>query len=263
MKKEIAIIIPVHEYNDEVKEFLSKALNSIKEQTDLENVSINIVCPYNIEYDIKLLNSSELVFNVLVNYSDKFDYQSQVNTAVMLYDAEYFTVLEFDDELSKNYIKNVDQYVNSYPDVAVYMSLIVEKNNKNEAIKFTNETVWAQQFVGDNGEIGYLNNDSLKQYSDFKLSGAVFNRKKYLEVGGYKSNIKLAFMYEFLLRAINNNLKIMTIPKIIYSHLATRENSLFGLYSKNMSMEERKFWFEQASKEYNFKKDRVFTVPIF
>jgi hypothetical protein len=70
-------------------------------------------------------------------------------------------------------------------------------------------------------------------------------------------------MYEFLLRAINNNLKIMTIPKIIYSHLATRENSLFGLYSKNMSMEERKFWFEQASKEYNFKKDRVFTVPIF
>ncbi len=258
MKKEFAIIIPVHKYDENIKGYLSKALNSIKEQVDLDNVVINIICPNGLKHEISLLNSPELVFNILTNYTDKFDYQSQVNTAVMLYEsAEYFTVLEFDDELSKTFTKNVDQYINSYPDVDIFMSLIIEKNNNDEGIKFTNEIVWSQQFVGENGEIGYLNSDSLKQYTDFKLSGAVIKREKFLEVGGYKSNILLTFMYEFLLRSLNNGLKIMSIPKINYSHLATREDSLFNQYAKNMPIPERKFWFEIASKEYNFKNDRV------
>ena len=202
-------------------------------------------------------------FNVLINYTDKFDYQSQVNTAIMLCQTEYFTVLEFDDELSKTFVKNVDQYINSYPDVDLFMSLMIEKNSKDEGLKFTNEIVWSQQFVGENGEIGILNSDSLKQYSDFKLSGAVFKREKFLEVGGYKANILLSFMYEFLLRALNNGLKIMSIPKINYSHLATREDSLFNQYAKTMPIPERKFWFEIASKEYNFKNDRVIDLPVF
>lgn len=263
MKKELAIIIPVHKYNEEIKKYLTKALNSIKQQTDLENVIINIVCPIELKSEISLLNSPELVFNILVNYTDKFDYQSQVNTAVMLYDAEYFSVLEFDDELSKTFVKNVDQYINSYPDVNLFMSLMIEKNGKDEGLKFTNEIVWSQQFVGENGEIGILNSDSLKQYSDFKLSGAVFKREKFLEVGGYKVNILLTFMYEFLLRALNNGLKVMSIPKINYSHLATREDSLFNQYAKTMPIPERKFWFEIASKEYNFKNDRVIDLPVF
>ena len=50
--------------------------------------------------------------------------------------------------------------------------------------------------------------------------------------------------------------KIFSIPKIGYKHLATREGSLFDNYMKNMPVDERKFWFETATKESNFMNDR-------
>jgi hypothetical protein len=133
---------------------------------------------------------------------------------------------------------------------------MIEVNEKNEGIKLTNETVWAQQFVGENGEMGYLNQNALKQYTDFKLSGAVIKRSEFLNLGRYKSNIKLTFMYEFLLRALNNASKIFSIPKIGYKHLATREGGLFDTYLKTMPVDERKFWFDVATKESNFINDR-------
>lgn len=134
---------------------------------------------------------------------------------------------------------------------------MIETNDKNEGIKFTNDTVWSQQFVGENGEMGYLNLTSIKQYTDFKLSGAIIKKSEFINLGKYKTNIKLTFMYEFLLRALNNACKIYTIPKIGYKHLATREGSLFNVYSKTMNINERRFWFETANKECNFISDRI------
>jgi hypothetical protein len=134
---------------------------------------------------------------------------------------------------------------------------MIEVNEKNEGIKLTNETVWSQQFVGENGEMGYLNADALKQYTDFKISGGVIRKSEFVNIGKYKSNIKLTFMYEFLLRALNNACKVYTMPKIGYKHLATREDSLFDGYLQNMSMNERKFWFDTAVSEYNFINDRT------
>ena len=133
---------------------------------------------------------------------------------------------------------------------------MIEANEKNEGIKLTNETVWAQQFVGENGEMGYLNLNALKQYTDFKVSGGLIKKSEFLNIGKYKVNIKLTFMYEFLLRALNNACKVFTIPKIGYKHLVTREGSLFDGYQKNMPMDERKFWFDVANKEANFITDR-------
>jgi hypothetical protein len=134
--------------------------------------------------------------------------------------------------------------------------MMIEVNEKNEGIKLTNETVWAQQFVGENGEMGYLNLNSLKQYSVFNLSGAIIKKSDFISIGKYKVNIKLAFMYEFLLRALNNASKIFSIPRIGYKHLATREGSMFDNYLKNMPIDERKFWFETAGREANFINDR-------
>ena len=135
--------------------------------------------------------------------------------------------------------------------------MMIEVNEKNEGIKLTNETVWSQQFVGENGEMGYMNIKALKQYTDFKLSGALIKKSEFVNLGKYKSNIKLTFMYEFLLRALNNASKIFSIPKIGYKHFATRENSLFDVYLKTMPIPERKFWFDTANKEANFTNDRV------
>jgi len=255
----ITIIIPIHEFSENISTYLDKAIESIEKQEGVNEKPKLIVisaaeCGDTV---LEYLKSKENLVYTHVKNEEKTDYQSQVNLAVESVTTDYFSVLEFDDEFGTTFIKQAEKYISAYPSIDIFLNLIIEVNEKNEGIKLTNETVWAQQFVGENGEMGYLNVNALKQYTDFKLSGAIIKKSEFKNIGGYKSNIKLAFMYEFLLRAINNACKVFTIPKINYKHLAVRENSLFDNYQKTMPVAERKFWFEIATKESNFMNDRI------
>jgi hypothetical protein len=247
---------------------LNKAVESIiKQEGVMEKPQIVLVYPAEIEESIigwkdgLIRQYQDIPINhtnfTLVKNEGKTDYQSQVNLAVDSLTTDYFSVLEFDDEYSTTFFKNAGTYVETYPEIDIFLTMMIEVNEKNEGIKLTNEMVWAQQFVGENGEMGYLNANALKQYTDFKMSGAIIKKSEFKNMGGYKSNIKLAFMYEFLLRALSNACKIFSIPKIGYKHLATREGSLFDTYLKTMPMDERKFWFETATKEANIMNDRA------
>ena len=51
----------------------------------------------------------------------------------------------------------------------------------------------------------------------------VFNKNKFLEMGGIKPNIKLTFGYEFFLRMTYNSINIMSIPRLGYKHTNMRE----------------------------------------
>jgi hypothetical protein len=259
----ITTIIPVHEYNDQISSLLDKAIESVLKQENVVDLpQILVVYAAAIEegilgYQQSMLRQYQNSVNILFVKNDgKIDYQSQVNFAVKSITTDYFSVLEFDDEYGTTFFKNAEKYVKAYPEIDVFLTMMIEVNEKNEGIKMTNETVWAQQFVGENGEMGYLNAKALQQYTDFKLSGAVIKKSEFENLGGYKSNIKLTFMYEFLLRALNNACKIFSIPKIGYKHLATRQGSLFDTYLKTMPVNERKFWFETANKEANIMGDR-------
>ncbi len=253
----ISVIIPIHEYNEVIKEYFNNAIESIDKQENVELPKTIIVAPEGVLTELIPIINSESHPNIsFLKNEGAVDYQSQVNLAVESVTTDYFTVLEFDDEYSATYFNNAEKYIKSYPDVDIFLTMMIEVNEKNEGIKLTNETVWAQQFVGENGEMGYLNANALKQYTDFKLSGAVIKKSEFKNLGGYKVNIKLTFMYEFLLRALNNASKIFSMPKIGYKHLATRQGSLFDNYLKTMPIDERKFWFETATKESNFINDR-------
>jgi hypothetical protein len=268
----ISVIIPIHEYSDQISSLLDKAVESIVKQEGTNILpSILIVYPVAIEASIRGFVESQIRkyqdkgvtssnFYLIANHGDKTDYQSQVNLAAESVTTDYFSVLEFDDEYGTTFFRNAIKYIEAYPEIDVFLTMMIEVNEKNEGIKLTNETVWAQQFVGENGEMGYLNANALKQYTDFKLSGAVIKKSEFKNLGGYKSNIKLTFMYEFLLRALNNACKIFTIPKIGYKHLAMREGSLFNTYLKTMPVNERKFWFETAIREANFTNDRPIDI---
>ena len=252
------VIIPIHEFNEKIAVLLDKAIESILKQEKIEKLpEVIVVSPLGlqglIEYCSKYNDTLKLR---LINHEGKTDYQSQVNLAADSVTTDYFSVLEFDDEYSSTFFRNAEKYIESYPDIDVFMTMMIEVNELNQGIKLTNETLWAQQFVGENGEMGYLNANAIKQYTDFKLSGAVIKKSEFINIGRYKSNIKLTFMYEFLLRALNNACKIFSIPKIGYKHCATREGSLFDGYLKGMPIDERKFWFDTASKEANFITDR-------
>ena len=260
----ISIIIPIHEYNEVVVGYLDKAIESIIKQEGSDLPEVVVVYAAAIEekiksyfnFDITIPKENYPVITYVKNEGNT-NYQSQVNLGVENISSDYFTVLEFDDEISTTYLKNGSKYIESYSDIDVFLTMMIEVNEKGEGMKVTNEIVWAQQFVGENGEMGYLNANALKQYTDFKLSGAIIKKSEFKNIGGYKSNIKLAFMYEFLLRALNNACKVYSIPKIGYKHLSSRENSLFDGYLKTMSVPERKFWFETAVNEANFMNDRT------
>ena len=277
-----SVIIPIHEYNDELSSLVTTAVETVLNQEEITTLNEKgevvvlslplIVLVYPAELDEAIVGFKDSIIKkhqtsgvthesfLLLKNEGKTDYQSQVNLAVQAITTDYFSVLEFDDEYAKTYFKNVQKYIDTYPEIDFFLTMMIEVNEKNEGIKTTNDTVWAQQFVGENGEMGYLNTDSLKQYTDFKLSGAVLKKSEFENIGGYKSNIKLTFMYEFLLRALNNSSSVYTIPKIGYKHLATRKGSLFSNYQQNMSMDERKFWFNTATKESNAFNDREIDI---
>lgn len=263
-----SIIIPIHELNDKILALYDNAMKSVIGQIDVEGViPVVLVYPKKLHNELITHNKKYLdnhnISILYVKNEGETDYQSQVNLAVETITADYFTVLEFDDELSTSFMRNQKQYIDSYGDVGVFMTMIVEVDGEENALKFTNEMVWSQQFIGENGELGHLNGKMLQQYSDFKLSGAVIKKQSFVDLGMYKKNIKLTFMYEYLLRTVNNGVSVMVIPKLGYKHLSGRENSLFDIYSKTMSMKERKFWFDTAIKESNFTNDRVITIPNF
>ena len=81
----------------------------------------------------------------------------------------------------------------------------------------------------------------------------------YLENGGFKSSMRLTFVYEFLLRLTYNSVNIMTIPRIGYKHMNLREGSIFWNYkngNEKISDKEVSFWIESAKKEHFFTSDR-------
>ncbi len=253
----ITVIIPVHKIDEAIFTLLDKAIESVTKQLEVvELPKIIIVAPPEISGEIYERYKNTSLDYISLENGGNTNFQSQINHALDYVHTEYFSVLEFDDEYSLTYFKNVDKYITSYPEVDIFLTLMIEINEKNEGIKLTNETVWSQQFAGENGEMGYMNIGGLKQYSDFKLSGAIIKKSEFINIGKYKTKIELSFGYELLLRALNNACKIYTIPKLGYKHFATRPDSMFDNYLNKMSVPERKFWFDIAMKESMFVNDR-------
>jgi hypothetical protein len=74
------------------------------------------------------------------------------------------------------------------------MPIIVDVDNQNQFVGFTNEAVWAASF---SDELGILDNNALLTYQNFNTDGMVIRKSVYEENGGFKPSIKLTFIYEF------------------------------------------------------------------
>ena len=269
----ISVVLPIHEWNEKVEVLFNKALETAAKQDGIDD-KIDVLVVYasiletNQEF-MKFIGTPQKEWETLnilyLKNEGKTDFQSQVNYGAKQVETKYFSILEFDDEYGLTYFKLMNSYINSeeFKDVDVFLPIVVETNDQDQAMKLTNETVWSKQFVGENGTMGYLNAPSLNQYTDFKICGGLFRTEEFNTAGGLKSNIKLTFQYEFLLRFLTNASKIYTVPKIGYKHLTIREGSLFDTIAKTMDMKERQFWFETAKKEANFFNDRPIDFHAF
>jgi len=254
----IAIILPVHELNEVTKGLFDNAIGSVMEQTTKPSEVI-IVVPkgsdvsnYMKSYDFKNIKPQV----VIAENDGATDFSSQINYGIKTAKADWISILEYDDEYAKIWFKNVVEYRQAYNDVEIFLPIIVDVNSNSEFIGFTNEAVWANSF---SEELGVLDNNALLAYQNFNIDGMVFKKSIVEENGGFKSNLKLTFIYEFLLRMTFKAVRVMVIPKFGYKHINQRVGSLFSTYKETIDPAEARWLLSQAKKESYFQKDRIIT----
>lgn len=255
----ISLIVPVHKLEEN---YLNACIQSIKNQKDIPDEVIfvtsndNNLKDYLNNYDFGDLSES---VRILENDTNDYSFQAQMNYGVKESKSEYFTFLEYDDEMSPIWVKNSKEYIKHYPEVGVFLPIIYETDENGRFISFTNESVWAKDF----SEVsGYLDNNVLQRVQNFNFDGMVVKKEVYEEYGGLKSNMKLTFTYEFLLRMTYFSVPVMVIPRLGYKHTNNREGSLFVEYKTTIDVLESKFWVNKAKKEYFFTEDREITYEV-
>jgi hypothetical protein len=201
-------------------------------------------------YDFGDLNVTKLLWDQEPNYAN------QVNFGIKNAKGTWVSLFEFDDEYSSIWFKNVKKYVESFPEVQMFLPVVVETDEKGLFAGFTNEATFAANF---SQEMGILTNDTLQEYQNFQTAGSVIKKSVIEDFGGFKPSIKLTFIYEFLLRLTYNSVSVMTIPRLGYKHVNLREGSIFWNYKfgdSKMVEDEVKFWIQTAKREYFFTDDR-------
>lgn len=257
----ISVIIPVHELNEITKPLFANAILSITEQITKPS-EVVIVVPKGSEVSeyIKSFDFKEIKNIITIAENDgTTDFSNQINFGVKTSKSEWFSILELDDEYAKIWFKNVVEYRAAHTNIDIFLPIIVDVDNSSAFIGFTNEAVWANSF---SEELGILDNSALLAYQNFNIDGMVMRKSTYNEFGGFKSNIKLTFIYEFLLRMTFKAAKIMVIPRFGYKHINQREGSLFSTYKETLDPAEARWWLAQAKKESYFQKDRTITYEV-
>jgi len=265
-KLNISVVLPVESskhknFTDLFKSCIVSVQQQIKESVRGENVvdDIELVIVHSGEESlVEQINNTDfsgLTTNVIHNEGDT-DFSTQVNLGIEKSSHEWVTVLEFDDEISSIWFRNVYKYINAYPHIKGFLPIVVDTDENDTFAGFTNEATFAANM---NSEIGILTNEVLLNYQNFQTSGMVFKKSIFDDFGGFKKSFKLTFVYELLLRLTYNSVEIMTIPIIGYKHSNMREGSIFWNYKNGeypLTQEEVSFWIESAKKEHFFKDDR-------
>ncbi len=265
-KLNISVVLPVESskhknFTDLFKSCIVSVQQQIKESVRGENVvdDIELVIVHSGEESlVEQINNTDfsgLTTNVIHNEGDT-DFSTQVNLGIEKSSHEWVTVLEFDDEISSIWFRNVYKYINAYPHIKGFLPIVVDTDENDTFAGFTNEATFAANM---NSEIGILTNEVLLNYQNFQTSGMVFKKSIFDDFGGFKKSFKLTFVYELLLRLTYNSVEIMTIPRIGYKHSNMREGSIFWNYKNGdypLTQEEVSFWIESAKREHFFKDDR-------
>lgn len=254
----INLILPIHTINKDIKSRFETYMESVSKQT-VKDFTLTIVYKPTKELT-KYLKDYTFESNVtLLENTGETDFCSQINYGAKNTTSEYVSITEVDDEITPTYIQNAVQHIKAYPNVSTFLPIVVDTNAQGEFLSFTNESVWAMNLTET---IGFLDNESLSAYENYQTSGLIIKTSVYNEIGGLKSNVKLSFGYEFLLRLTHLSNEVFVIPKLTYRHTNFRKGSLFWNYKEGdnkLSSDEARFWLETAKKEQFFIEDREIT----
>lgn len=260
----LTVIIPIHQMDEDTYEnFLSKCLDSIAIQS-YTDYNILFVVSKEAEAFVRE-KTNDLQCSIIVKDGDT-KYTSMVNYAVDSVETKYFTVIEFDDELNHKWFNNFETYHTAYPDISIFLPIVTHVDGSNNYITLQNEVAWSlQSIVEQDGsfeveskkeaDLGFITVSDIKKKMKYSLEGSIYNTEDFINAGGFKESFKLHYDYEFLLRFLHQGNSAMVIPRTGVKHTNLRENS-FSQITSNLNLDEKKFWYSLARKEYMFPKDR-------
>jgi len=257
MENKVSVILPIKSGKVlQFEDYFEKSVLSVKMQEKFIEELVIVHTDETLLVDfINNFDFSGLTVNK-ITWTEEPNFANQVNEGVKQSKSNWVSLLEFDDEYSNIWFKNVDNYIEIYKNVDAFLPIVVDVDEKGIFAGFTNEATFAANFTT---ELGILTNETLQNYQNFQISGMVIKKDKFLDFGGFKSNFKLTFGYEFFLRMTNSSVNFMTIPRIGYKHMNMREGSIFWNYKfgeERLSEDTVRFWIDSAKKECLFTNER-------
>jgi len=187
---------------------------------------------------------------------------------------ELISLVEPEDVVGLAWYNQVNVYLKDCENIDGFVPIV--SNTTNGVFNgLLNEAPWAEGMAEEAGKLdmnlltrfncilplgGVFKVEALKEYSEQKED------EKFYPI---KESVKLAHYYEFFLRMVYNDLKIMTIPRIGYE-MRLNTNQAFREYTckipsnltslpeelGGMTQAEATFWMDLAKKEYFFDEDR-------
>lgn len=261
--KDITIILPIHKVTEKITKEAKNAFESVKKNQDTYTngkLELMLVGPK------EVINSFDNTINdvfgeefkpIKVNNTGETDYCSQINLGVSKVKTEHFSILEIDDTYIEDWFEMASKYYYSNESVTVFLPINVLSDEETNLHTFLNEMVWTSTFSKD---LGYIDYDCLQDYPSFNLTGGIFNTSDFKTIGGLKPSIKVAFNYEFLLRATKKDLKVFVVPKEGYIHSVGYDDTLTDEYVKTLDTNDFDKWFELAKIECHYVEDRGKTI---
>lgn len=189
---------------------------------------------------------------------------------------EMFSLAEAEDSFSIKWFELSERYGVENPEIAIFLPLI--RNSINGTFTgLLNEAAWAEGMAEESGKVDI---NLLMKYNCVNPLGALYKVeaiKEYSEIDKedektyypMKESMKISHYYEFFLRMIYNDLKVMTVPRLGYELRIVRKDkytdstcklpqdiTMYPADRGGLTPEEGRFWFELAKKEYFFDEDR-------
>jgi len=262
----ITFITPIHDITEEeFNIFYKRALTSLSNQLN-KNFEYIIIYSSVLNEKMKEMlkqTASSMSNCKLIEKTEESDYCSMINAASAYVNTPFFSVLEFDDYvLTPKWIDLAQIYIDAYPEISVFLSIIKQVNEKDELIGITNELFWALDDLSSSSEepsdfnnVGFLSLERALKKQKFDLCGSLIKTDDFILVGGLKKSIKIFFNQEFVLRSLYQGKGVFVIPKVGVSHTNFRPNSYLKLM-ENINVNEMNFYKSLSRKEYYFNEDR-------
>jgi len=200
------------------------------------------------------------VFNDIFNIAVENDYEA-------------FSVVEVEDAIGASWYNIANVYMQENEEVGFFLPFIRSFNNGG-LTGLMNDACWAE---GMSEEAGKFDMNLLLRFNCANPLGGVYRVEELQEYSEerddrfypMKESVKISHYYEFFLRMIYNDIKMMAVPRVGYdfrvndvkefSHSSSKvPNNIANIPVEKGGVEpqEVSFWVELAKKEYFFDEDR-------